>query len=171
MGDLDDPNDRSVGVWLKYGSVKFLFVGDMEEPAEQILLDKLGESERKLLLDIDILKVGHHGSDTSSIAGFVRAVSPKHAIISAGAKEVGTNVGYKHPRRSTIETYNDVAFGKAGDNGQLWAYHKDKEAWRQVSRREGLWATPRDGTVTVYSDGNNVRVEVEERSMRAKACR
>jgi competence protein ComEC len=155
LGSLDDTNDRSVGVWLRYGDTKFLFVGDMEAPAEKLLLDNLNDADRKLLLDVDVLKVGHHGSDTSSTERFVRVVSPEQAVISAGEKDVGTNARYKHPRRTTIDTFNEIAFNGADENGRVWAYDKDKEAWRQVPRRQGLWATPKDGTVTVVSDGQN----------------
>jgi competence protein ComEC len=161
LGDLSDPNDRSVGVWLRYGKIKFLFVGDMETPAERLLLENLEESDRQLLLDVDVLKVGHHGSDTSSSERFVRAVSPRVAVISAGAKDVGTNKRYKHPRRSTIETFNEIAFPDASAAGRIWAYDKEKRAWRQTNRRAGLWATPRDGSITIVCDGDRAKVSAE----------
>lgn len=75
MRDISDPNDRSVGVWIKYKSTTMLFVGDMMEEAEKTLLDELSDDDRTLL-DADLLKVGHHGSDTSSTAAFLQAVTP-----------------------------------------------------------------------------------------------
>lgn len=160
MKDLSDTNDRSVGVWLKYRETSFLLVGDMEAAAEQVLLDELDDADRKML-KVDVLKVGHHGSDTSSTARFVKAVSPEHAIISSGQKEVGTNVGYKHPRLSTVRTFNDT-FSDRDENGRVWAYDKANERWRQQARREGLWVTTKDGSVGVTSDGEKIRVKTKK---------
>jgi competence protein ComEC len=159
FGELSDPNERSVGVWLQHGQKKFLFVGDMEKGAEGLLLDNLSADERKTLLDVDVLKVGHHGSDTSSTERFVRAVSPEHAIISAGLKETGTNKGYKHPRRSTIDTYNELAFPDAEQDGRVWAYDAKTKKWQQSPRQHGLWVTPRDGAIRVTCDGDTITVE------------
>jgi beta-lactamase superfamily II metal-dependent hydrolase len=165
FGKLTDPNDRSVVVRLTHKNISFLFVGDAEDPAEAIMLTKMDDSLRKKL-DVDVLKVGHHGSDTSSTMKFVMAVSPQVAVISSGEKNVGTNVRYKHPRFSTIDTYSswfaNADKGKSSpqhpDNGKVWAYDKDKNTWRQHVRPKGLWLTIADGTVIVKSDGNRVDV-------------
>src|SRR4051812_19030659 len=89
---LTDTNDRSVVVRLAYRKVTFLFVGDSEDAGEAVMVD---DTLRKKLV-ADVLKVGHHGSDTSSTAKFVMAVSPQLAVISAGERGVGTNTRYKH---------------------------------------------------------------------------
>lgn len=74
-----EPNDNSLVVRVAYGRRVFLFAGDAEQAAETRLLERPGE------LRADVLKVGHHGSRTSSGEAFVRAVAPWLAIISAGA--------------------------------------------------------------------------------------
>jgi competence protein ComEC len=84
---LDDPNSASTIALVEYGSVRFLLVGDAEAPEESWLLDHArGE------LHADILKVGHHGSSTSSSDEFLSAVNPSTAIISVGADNP-----YGHP--------------------------------------------------------------------------
>lgn len=157
---LSDTNDRSVVVRLSYKKVSFLFVGDSEDAGEAVMLTGLDDNLRKKLA-ADVLKVGHHGSDTSSTAKFVMAVAPQLAVISAGERDVGTNTRYKHPRYSTLDTYSswfaNVDKGSASPkhppNGKVWAYDAAKKTWRQHERPKGLWLTVQDGTVIVRSDG------------------
>jgi len=159
---LTDTNDRSVVVRLTHRKVSFLFVGDSEDPGEAVMLD----DDLRKKLTADVLKVGHHGSDTSSTAKFVMAVSPQLAVISAGEKGVGTNTRYKHPRYSTLDTYStwfanaDKGAGspKHPPNGKVWAYDAAKKTWRQHERPKGLWLTVQDGTVVVRSDGERIDV-------------
>jgi competence protein ComEC len=77
---LDDPNLASVVVLAQYGDVRMLFMGDAERPEEEWLLAHEREE-----LAADILKVGHHGSKTSSSDSFLAAVKPKLALVSVGA--------------------------------------------------------------------------------------
>jgi competence protein ComEC len=81
-----DLNNNSIVLRLGYGEVSFLFTGDAEKEAEKILLNQ------KTLLKSTILKVGHHGSNTSSSPEFVKAVKPEVAVIMCG-----TNNDYHHP--------------------------------------------------------------------------
>lgn len=85
----EDLNDYSVVCRLDTGDVEMLFTGDAEGPAEAALSGQL---------DADILKVGHHGSLTSSASTFLARVKPEVAIIS-----VGTNNRYKHPAEETLQ--------------------------------------------------------------------
>jgi competence protein ComEC len=77
---------------LTYGKNKFLFVGDAEVPVEQELL------KAKVDLSADVLKVGHHGSDTASSEDFLKAVLPRIAVIS-----VGVDNQFGHPSLRTIK--------------------------------------------------------------------
>ena len=84
---LDDPNEASSIVQVAYGAVRFLLVGDAERGEEGWLLARArGE------LRADVLKVGHHGSRTSSTPAFVDAVRPRVALVS-----VGRDNSYGHP--------------------------------------------------------------------------
>ena len=84
---LDDANLASTVVLVRYGQVRFLFVGDAEAPEEDWLL-----AHDDTALRADVLKVGHHGSRTSSTPAFLSAVRPRIALVSVGAGN-----GYGHP--------------------------------------------------------------------------
>ena len=73
-------NDESLCLMCEYDGIKMLFTGDLEESGEKYLL------ERGVLVDADVLKVGHHGSVTSSSESFVKAVSPKVSVVSVGTR-------------------------------------------------------------------------------------
>ena len=162
---LTDPNDRSVVVRLTHGQISFLFVGDAHDNAEGVMLTQMDEKLRHDLA-ADVLKVGHHGSDTSSTAAFVMAVRPRMAVISSGKKDVGTNVQYKHPRASTLVTYTNwlkttdktLYTGSPFPSGKVWAFDNDK-GWRQFARPDGLWLTTVDGDILVTSDGKKLDVK------------
>jgi competence protein ComEC len=86
---LVDPNLASVVVLVQYGAVRMLLMGDAERPEEDWLLEH-GAGE----LHADILKVGHHGSGTSSSEEFLAAVEPRLALVSVGA---GNSYGLPTP--------------------------------------------------------------------------
>jgi competence protein ComEC len=87
--ELDDPNEASVVLRATYGSVRFLLVGDAEREEERWLL-----ARDSLALRAEVLKVGHHGSTTSTTEAFLRAVRPVVALVSVGA---GNTYGHPSP--------------------------------------------------------------------------
>lgn len=80
-------NDYSAVLKLTYGKTTFLFTGDAEAVSEGEMLAARAD------LKADILKVGHHGSNSSTTAAFLKAVAPKYAIISVGK---GNDYGHPH---------------------------------------------------------------------------
>lgn len=92
-----DTNDASIVMRLDYGETSFLFTGDATKFVEEELL------EFHELLDTDVLKVGHHGSSTSTSAAFVSAVSPDIAVISVGADN-----SYGHPTSEVLTTLENA---------------------------------------------------------------
>lgn len=90
----DATNNYSVVVKLTYGNNTFMLTGDAESESESEILAKYPASE----LRADFLKVGHHGSSTSTSTAFLTAVSPSIASISCGEDNK-----YNHPHRETIE--------------------------------------------------------------------
>lgn len=91
-----ETNDASIIAKLIYGSTTVMLTGDAPEKIEKYLM---GLSP--VLLDADILKLGHHGSKTSSSEEFLRAVSPNLAVISAGL-----NNRYGHPHQEVVDRLN-----------------------------------------------------------------
>lgn len=91
---LHDPNDASTVARLRVGGFSMLLTGDAEAPEERWLLNN-----QRHLLDTDVLKVAHHGSNTSSTDDFLGAVTPRLALVS-----VGTGNVYRHPSASVIES-------------------------------------------------------------------
>lgn len=92
--DLNDLNNTSIVLRLDYGETSFLFTGDATDKTEKNLLNKN--------IEVDILKVGHHGSRYSTTTKFLNKVNPKYAIIS-----VGTPNTYGHPHTETITKLNN----------------------------------------------------------------
>ena len=86
IGTYSDSNNGSLVLRVDFGETSFLFTGDMEQKAEADLLES-GADVRA-----DVLKVGHHGSPTSSSQAFLEAVEPSIAVISVGADN-----DYGHP--------------------------------------------------------------------------
>lgn len=93
---LDDANLASTVLRVEYGRVSMLLVGDAEQPEEQWLLDHVAPA----WLRADVLKVGHHGSRTSSSAPFLDAVQPRLALVS-----VGRGNSYGHPSPSVLAEF------------------------------------------------------------------
>jgi competence protein ComEC len=98
MSTLDDPNDASVVVMIEYGQIRFLLMGDAERDEEHWLL-----ANAPLSLRADVLKVGHHGSITSSTGAFLAAVRPRAALVSVGAGN-----GYGHPSPRVMSALADM---------------------------------------------------------------
>ncbi len=90
----DNANDYSVVCRLDAGDIEFMFMGDAETEVEDILTGSL---------DAEILKVGHHGSTSSSSLAFLNKVDPKVAIIS-----VGTGNTYGHPHQETLDKLQSI---------------------------------------------------------------
>ena len=142
-------NDCSVVTKVTLGGTSFLFPGDAEQEQEDLLL---ADPDVREQLNADVLKVAHHGSDTSSGEDFLGAVSPSWMVISAGEKDVGTNKGYKHPRRSTVRRLLLFAGDHHGAR-MIDVFDAERRAWRQARIWGRLFVTARDGTVILSTDG------------------
>lgn len=92
IGKFDDLNNMSVVLHLTYGESTFLFTGDAEIISEERIIQSGFD------IDVDLLKVGHHGSSTSTSDEFLNTTTPLFAIIS-----VGEGNSYNHPSKSTLE--------------------------------------------------------------------
>lgn len=95
--DYGETNNTSLVLRVEFGETSFLFTGDMEREAEADLLEAGAE------LESTVLKVGHHGSDTSTSYPFLRAVAPRYAVIS-----VGEGNSYGHPTEAALSRLRDA---------------------------------------------------------------
>ena len=104
LGASAEGNNRSIVFLFKYNTTTILFTGDMETVLEKEVINKNCSSSALVCesLDADYLKVGHHGSDSSSDEEFLSLVSPKYAIISVGKNRFG------HPSLRTIRKLERV---------------------------------------------------------------
>ena len=103
LGPVDsysETNNTSIVLRIDYENTSFLFTGDMETSAEGDMLDYWGED---FDWNVDVLKVGHHGSDTSTSYRFLNAVMPTHAVISVGAGN-----SYGHPCEVPLSRLEDA---------------------------------------------------------------
>jgi len=106
--DYGNENDNSSVIYTELNKYKFLFMGDAGVEVEEDLIEKYN------LDDIDILKVGHHGSKTSSSKTFIGEVNPTYSIIS-----VGKNNRYGHPNDSVLETLENSIIYRTDQDGSV----------------------------------------------------
>lgn len=95
--DRNDPNNSSIVLRIEYGNTSFLFAADAERDTEQAILNSDME------IHSTVLKVGHHGSDTSTSYVWLREIMPQYAVIS-----VGTGNSYGHPTEDVLSRLRDA---------------------------------------------------------------
>ncbi len=113
-------NDNSLVMRIRFGAQTALFMGDAEANEERRLLDQHED------LRSDFLKVGHHGSRTSSTQALLNAVRPRHAVVSCGARN---RFGHPHPQTlralSSVPTWRTDRWGAV-----LWQSNGHRAQWR-----------------------------------------
>ena len=106
--EYDNENDNSNVIYTELNGHKFMFVGDASVTTEKEILDKYN------LPDIEVLKVGHHGSKTSSGKEFIDEINPKYSVIS-----VGKNNRYGHPNDGVLENLKDSKIYRTDYDGSI----------------------------------------------------
>ena len=106
--NLKNENEDSLVFDLTINNVKLLFTGDAGIESEKYILDNYE------LSNYDILKVGHHGSRTSSSKEFIDTISPDYALIS-----VGQNNKFKHPHQETLDNLINSKIYRTDQNGSI----------------------------------------------------
>ena len=106
--EYDNENDNSNVIYTELDGYKFMFMGDASTTTEKEILNKYN------LSDIDVLKVGHHGSRTSSSESFINEVNPKYSIIS-----VGKNNRYGHPNKEVLNVLEDSKIYRTDQDGSI----------------------------------------------------
>ena len=114
--EYDNENDNSNVIYIELDGYKFMLMGDSGIEKEKDILDKYN------ICDIDVLKVGHHGSKTSSDKKFIDEIKPKYSIIS-----VGKNNRYGHPNKEVLDTLIDSKIYRTDQDGSImFKIRKDK---------------------------------------------
>ena len=106
--EYDNENDNSNVIYTELNNYKFLFMGDASTITEKEIIDKYN------LPDIDVLKVGHHGSKTSSSKEFINEINPKYSIIS-----VGKNNRYGHPNKEVLNNLEKSRIYRTDIDGSI----------------------------------------------------
>lgn len=106
--DYNNENDNSNVIYFNYNNYKFLFMGDAGINREIDILNKYN------LGKIDILKVGHHGSRTSSSEEFIEKINPKYSVISVGKKN-----RYGHPNDSVLDNLRNSMIYRTDRDGSI----------------------------------------------------
>ena len=104
----DNENDNSNVIYTELNGYKFMFMGDASNTTEQEILNKYN------LSDIDVLKVGHHGSRTSSSKEFINGINPKYSVIS-----VGKNNRYSHPNKEVLVNLENSKIYRTDQDGSI----------------------------------------------------
>ena len=144
VSDCDEPNNTSIVLRIVFGEISFLFTGDAEREEEAEILSSGAE------LSADILKVGHHGSDTSTSYPFLREVMPQVAVIS-----VGKNNSYSHPDESVLSRLSDAGATalRTDEQGDI------------ICESDGRTFELRNGNgKTLYSGDGNGTADIPEQS-------
>ena len=144
-----DINNGSIVAILRYRSFSALLTGDAEAPIEAALLS------RGLIPDVDVLKVGHHGSASSTTGPFIDAAAPEVAIISAGVDNE-----YGHPAPETLATlaaHRNLTAFRTDTDGRIEVtsdgagYAARAESGRSVSRRDDAAIPPAADATSIGS--------------------
>ncbi len=106
--EYDNENDNSNVIYTELSGYNFMFMGDASSTTEKEIIDKYN------LPDIDVLKVGHHGSRTSSSIEFINEINPEYSIIS-----VGKNNRYEHPNKEVLDALEESKIYRTDQNGSI----------------------------------------------------
>ena len=106
--EYDNENDNSNVIYTKLDGYKFMFMGDAGVDKEKDILDKYNIS------NVDVLKVGHHGSKTSSDKNFIDEMNPKYSVIS-----VGKNNRYGHPNKEVLNNLDNSKIYRTDQDGSI----------------------------------------------------
>ena len=106
--EYDNENDNSSVIYFNYNNYKFLFMGDAGVEKEKDILNKYNIS------GIDVLKIGHHGSKTSSSKEFINEINLNYSIIS-----VGKNNRYGHSNKEVLNNLSDSKIYRTDQDGSI----------------------------------------------------
>ncbi|QGG46335.1 stalk domain-containing protein [Heliorestis convoluta] len=155
---MGDANNNSIVLKVTYGQVSYLFTGDAEKEAEEMMLEYVGSQ-----LNSTVLKVGHHGSSTSTTKLFLDAVKPKVAVI-----QVGEGNSYGHPTNevlnrlynASVNVFRNDIHGTVviSTDGQTYSVKTEKQITQPVLPVQAPIAQPIMNTDSVNAPSTQERL-------------
>lgn len=162
---LDCPNnlnDCSLVIAIRRGTFTLAIMGDTTLRWEQaVLKDKLSPEAFHLIKNVDVLRLGHHGSVSTSEA-LLRHSNPKAVVLSTGAPQKGTTSLYRFPESEVIERIRQYGERERWPEGEKIAacfLDQGRAAWEERGAPANLWSTARDGSIELLlsSSGYHLR--------------
>lgn len=160
--DCKNKNNDSLVVLVTYGTTKILIAGDAEwDPGDEgVCVPAITRMEKKFgqtsLLDADVYKVGHHGADNGTDVDWLKLMTPKISVISAGSyKDLsGDNFDawhYGHPRKNVIE---ELIANTSGSRPTKSAYGMDRAKGNAIPMtiKKAVYCTCWDGDIVIKAD-------------------
>jgi len=138
---------------IRYGSFEVLLTGDATKKTEEAIIGRYDNN----WLDVDVLKIGHHGSlSTSTTIPWADIVKPEIAVVSAGHRS-----SHGHPRKEVLERLDDHTVDNAAPHLMSSATGtRGNYTWHNDSNySESIYSTDTNGNVVVTSDGNGYSVK------------
>ncbi len=146
-GSYSETNTRSIVLKVSFGTIDILLAGDATLDTEADILERVALSA----LDVECLKVGHHGSRTSTGVDWVKAVKPEVAVVLAGEKIYG------HPTHETIQRLEP--FTATADPHRFVYYEKkgsDPDEFTDYA--EAIYATSKSGNIVAVTEGKAIDI-------------
>lgn len=148
--EYKDLNNYSIVLRVVYGNTSFVFMGDAENESEKEILSK------GFTVKADVLKLGHHGSSSSTSAEFLSKVSPKYAIIS-----VGKNNDYGHPHKEIVDRLKGITTYRTDLNGTIVAVSNGEEiSFNNMSQNAINNNGDGEKNTTPSSNGNSIQDKI-----------
>lgn len=143
IDSYENTNDYSAVVKVVYGDTSYLFTGDAEEFSENLITDDV---------NADVLKVGHHGSSTSTSTEFLKKVSPSSAVISCGKDN-----SYGHPHSETLQKLADMrtAVYRTDELGTIVSVSDGKTITFDTNNTAGVPVTSQNTEASNNAAANN----------------
>jgi len=154
---FDNKNNHSLVIRIDLGESSFLFTGDLEDTGIKTLLEyyTVGDNGSNSLLDVDVYRVGHHGSHNATTEEMLEIMSPEIAIISVGKWDYGkgtnnrfTTYWYGHPRKDVIKLLNDNLEKKRSTKIQAMVAKGSKD-YKSKTIKKKIYATAWDKNIKV----------------------
>ncbi len=159
----DKTNNNSIVLKITYGNNKFLFMGDAETDAEKDMIDAGAD------LKADVLKLGHHGSDTSTSYVFLNEVMPEYTVIS-----VGSDNKYGHPCESTMSKLRDAGTKvyRTDMQGDIVVTSDGENITVYTDRNQNADTNPADKASDKWKDSEKVYIgNTKSKKYHTQGCR